>query len=309
MHRLSFHRGLLIRNSLAALFFLCSVAASGHAQTKHDLAYWRQIAKSKYAVPAGQNAFPLAQELVSLFASPDPELRDDLAYSILYSWIRKPELFTTPELVTLTAECQANLKRGIGERGTNSVLERSFSALGLSLLAKRDAKTPFLSDSQFHSLVDAAVSYLNAEQDLRGYDEKLGWIHATAHTADLLAELGDNPRLTRDEQGRTLSAIAQRLQTAPQVYTQGEQARLALTVLSIMRRPDFEAAAFNTWLDELQSADRSVWTTKPLSSETLAHFQNRTYMLDAIMGRMPLEPIPASLNGSREHILKLLSDR
>jgi len=297
----------MVRVLLAALL-LC-VVRPAHAESPHDRAFWQQIAKSHYAVPPGEASFPLAQELVGLFASPDPELRDDLAYSILYSWIQKPELFTKPELVTLTTECQDNLQRGLGEQGTNSVLQRSFSALGLSLFAKRDAKAPFLSDAQFHSLVDATVSYLNAEQDLRGYDAKLGWIHATAHTADLLAELGENPRLTRDEQGRILSAIAQRLQTAPQVYIQGEQSRLALAVLSIMRRPDFDTAAFNTWLDGLQAADRSVWSVKPLTPDALVHFQNRTYMLDAIMGRMPLEPIPATLNAPRDRILKMLEDR
>jgi hypothetical protein len=299
----------MLRNLLALLVLLLSAAFAAHAQTSHDPDFWRQIAKSHYAVPQGQNPFPLAQELVGLFSSPDPELRDDLAYSILYSWIRKPELFTPPELVTLTTECQTNLQHGLGEQGTNSVLQRSFSALGLSLLAKRDAKSPFLSDAQFHSLVVAAISYLTAEQDLRGYDAKLGWIHATAHTADLLAELGANPRLTRDEQIHILSAIAERLQTAPQVYIQGEQSRLALAVLSIMRRHDFDPATFNTWLDGLQSADRSVWTVKPLTPEALAHFQNRTYMLDAIVGRMPLEPIPPTLNQPRDRILEMLRDR
>lgn len=299
----------MLRILLVVTIVLACAARPMHAQSSHDRAFWQQIAKSQYAVPEGQSAFPLAQELVGLFASPDPELRDDLAYSILYSWIRKPELFTQSELVTLTGECQSNLQRGLGEQGTNSVLQRSFSALGLALLAKRDAKTAFLSDAQFHSLVDAAISYLNAEKDLRGYDEKLGWIHATAHTADLLAELGVNPRLTHDEQGRILRAVAERLRAAPQVYIQGEQARLALAVLSIMRRSDFDAAAFTTWLDELQTADRSVWTTKPLTAETLAHFQNRTYMLDAIVSRMPLEPIPASLTAPRDRILEMLRDR
>jgi hypothetical protein len=299
----------MLRNLLASLVLFLFASFAAQAQTSHDRAFWRQIAQSRYAVPTGQTPFPLAQELVGLFSSPDPELRDDLAYSILYSWIRRPELFTQSELITLTTECQANLQHGLGEQGTNSVLQRSFSALGLSLLAQRDTKAQFLSDAQFHSLVAAAVSYLTAEQDLRGYEAKLGWIHATAHTADLLAELAANPRLTRDEQSRILSAIAERLQTAPQAYIQGEQSRLALAVLSIMRRQDFDPTAFNSWLDGLQSADRTVWTVKPLTPLALAHFQNRTYMLDAVVGRMPLEPIPPTLNQPRDRILEMLRDR
>lgn len=70
------------------IFLFLTVATSSHtaspqASPSHDRQFWRDIAKNKYAVPQGQSPFILAQELSSYFASPDPELRDDLAYSIL----------------------------------------------------------------------------------------------------------------------------------------------------------------------------------------------------------------------------------
>jgi hypothetical protein len=297
--------------SLAVIFILVVVArlAGGQSSVEHDRSFWRQIAQAHYAVPPGQSAIGLAQELSGLLASPDPELRDDLAYSILDAWIRAPKVFSQSELVALASAWQASLVRGIGESGTNSVLQRSFSALCLASLAARDRETPFLADSQFHALLDAATTYLNAERDLRGFDANLGWIHATAHTADLLAELAANPRLTRDEQARILTAIARRLQTAPQVYTQGEQGRLAVAVLAIMKRTDFDAPAFETWLNGLQEADRGLWDLHPLPPEALAHYQNRTYMLEALIARMMLTPTPPSLTPSRDHLLQALQGR
>ena len=143
--------------------------------------------------PENQSAAALAQELSQLLASPDPELRDELAYSVLARWIARPNILQPPELRALADEWRANPKSGIGESGTNSVLKRSFSALCLSSIAEREVKTPFLSEQRYHQLLGDALTYLQSERDLRGYDAKLGWIHATAHTADLLQALASRP--------------------------------------------------------------------------------------------------------------------
>lgn len=162
------------------------------SQGNHGREFWRAIAKNHYAIPAGQEAFPLARELSSFLGSPDPELRDDLAYSMLAVWIIRQRKFSPEELVMLFEEWQRNLRVGIGETGTDSIFKRSFSALCLSSLAERDLKDPFLGEARFLTLLNAALTYLGDERDLRGFDAKKGWIHATAHTADLLAASAGN---------------------------------------------------------------------------------------------------------------------
>jgi len=290
-------------NRLTVLFVLMSTLLS--AQT-HDRAFWQAIGKNKYAVPEHQSADVLANELSSLLASPDPELRDDLAYSILARWIYRGYL-STPTLIQLTDSWRANLKDGLGETGTNTVLKRSFSALCLSSMAAREAKSPFMGPDRYHQLVAESVSYIQAERDLRGYDAQLHWIHATAHTADLLGALADNPMLTKEEQGAILSAIAARLATAPTIYTQGEQDRLAAAVTSIVRRPDFDATSFGAWLSAIENADRDVWTATTV--ESLAHYQNRTYMLQALAVHLALEPDSPRVVDYRQKVLAILHNR
>src|SRR5262249_59855992 len=129
-------------------------------------------------------ASSLAEELGRLFASPDPELRDDLAYSILTVWIARPGFLQSADLQALADEWSSNLKDGIGESGTDSVLKRSFSALCPASIGERDAKTPFLGEARYHQIVAAAVAYLQAERDLRGNDAGLRWCHTTAHASD-----------------------------------------------------------------------------------------------------------------------------
>src|SRR5262249_36526346 len=122
--------------AMSAMFGIFATAAN--AQEAHGKEYWRKIAANKYAVPEGEKAFALAKELGGHFKSSDSELRDELAYSILYMWIVEQKQFSGYELLSLEEEWRGNLKVGIGESGTDSVFGRSFSVLGLSLLAERE---------------------------------------------------------------------------------------------------------------------------------------------------------------------------
>ena len=291
-----------------AVLILSLLPGSLIAQTTHDQAFWQAIAKNHYAVPANQSAAVLAHELSQLLGSPDPQLRDDLAYSIFANWIARPNVLQPSELQALADEWRANMKIGIGESDTNSVLRRSFSALCLSMIAERDAKTPFLGEARYHQLLADALTYLQSERDLRGYDAKLGWIHANAHTADLLQALAANSLLTKEEESSILSAIGTRLSSAPQVYTQGEQDRMAAAVLAVIRRPSFDATAFESWLMRLQDEDKRVWAN-PLTPETLARYQNHTYFLQALAVRLSLEPDSSRTADFKTRVLGILRTR
>lgn len=293
------------------ILWLCTISVlcgSLFAQTAtHDREFWQQIAKNKYEVPPNESADALARELAGLVGSPDPELRDDLGYAILVRWIYRKNLLSTATLLSLTDEFRGNLADGIGENGTNSVLKRSFSALHLSEMATRDAKIPFMGAERYHKLVAEAISYLKAEQDLRGYDAKLHWIHATAHTADLLNALADNAMLTHEEAAVILTAIADRLKTAPSVYSQGEQNRLAAAIVSVVHRPDFDAAGFDAWLARIEDEDRDVWTSTTV--ESLARYQNHNYTLQALSVRLALEQDSPRMADFRHKVLDVLRKR
>jgi hypothetical protein len=124
---------------LAATISLAA-APVRHLQNEpaHNRQFWRDIAKNHYAIPQGQQVFSLVRELSGYLGSPDPELRDDLAYSILDVWIVYRNQLSASELNSLESEWETNLRAGIGETGTDSVFRRSFSALCLAALAERD---------------------------------------------------------------------------------------------------------------------------------------------------------------------------
>ena len=286
-------------------FLLLSMAVT--AQHPHDRAFWQGIVKNHYAVPEHESPDLLANELSSLLASPDPELRDDLAYSILAHWIYRPDVLQQSTLITLTDTWRANLKDGLGEMGTTSVLKRSFSALCLASMARREARAPFMGAERYHQLVHDGITYLQGERDLRGYDAQLHWIHATAHTADLLSGLAGSSHLTQEESAGILAAISTRLGTAPDVFTQGEQDRLAAAVLAVIRRSEFDATKFEQWLTAIQNDDRDVWTAT--TPERLAHYQNHTYLLQALFARLALEPDSPRIVEYKGKVLTVLKTR
>jgi len=67
---------------LVSIVLLAATLNSFAADSHHDRDFWRAIAKAHYAVPEHESADALSHELSTMLASPDPELRDDLAYSI-----------------------------------------------------------------------------------------------------------------------------------------------------------------------------------------------------------------------------------
>ena len=240
-------------HTIGLLLVLLSAGAAAAAPA-HDAAFWRAIARDHYTPPAGSDVPALAEELTGLLSSPDPELRDTIAYSSLASWIFQQKLLDAAALSGLGARLRANLTRGIGEHDTDGVFGRSFSALVLSVVVARDNADPFLDAGDWRAIEAAALGYLAAEQDVRGYDAATGWMHSAAHTADLLKFLGRSRYLDAAGQRRMLDAIARKLTDAPVVFTHGEDERFARAVLSLTSRKDFVEAAFTAWLQQTRPA-------------------------------------------------------
>jgi hypothetical protein len=224
----------------------------------HDKAFWHGVAAAKFAVPPGASLPALLDELTMLLGSPDPELRDDIAYTTLTQWIYRQRIVPVAERRRLLREWTANLTRGIGERGTPGVLRRSFSALALGPIAILDNEAPYLEQAEFDALLSAAIAYLKDERDVRGFDASAGWMHSVAHTGDLLKFLARSRHLRVEQQAAILNAISTKLRATETVLVDGEDERVARAVLSIAARDDFDAAGFTTWVASLAPPKRAA---------------------------------------------------
>jgi hypothetical protein len=269
---------------------LAVVAATLQPASGHDKAYWRAIAEAKYEVPPGTTASRLAPELIGSLGSVDPELRDDLALSILTSWIYQKKLLGPDDLRPMVHTLEGNLRNGIGETGTDGVLLRSFSALTLSVIAARDNEAPFLSAGEYATLLDDALTYFHDERDTRGFDAAKGWMHSAAHTSDLLKFLARNPRLPVAGQSRILSAMLTKNRDADAPFSQGEDERMARIAISLARRADFDRDGFRAWLTTAQSAAKFP---SPPAPDTLRSQQNVRHLLAALWTELSVDDRPS----------------
>ena len=281
--------------ALLALTVLAGAAAGAPAVKQRGKPFWLQLAKD-CDVPAGDSAFGLVSEAVSFLGSPDSAWRDDVGYGVLAACVYQKKLLKPEERRELVERLSANLRRGIGESSTDSALLRSFSALDLSLLAALESEEPALDPGGYRRLLDEALAYLRDERDLRGLDPRAGWIHATAHTADLLRFLARDPRFTPADQARLLDAAWSKT-TAPgtPVFTHAEDDRLAAALLSVVRRPDFDPAILDPWLARFVALERTVWEKAPPDPATLAASQNARNLLRSFYVLLSLpEPAPTT---------------
>jgi len=213
----------------------------------HPPEFWKAIAKAGFAPPADADLPALALELCDLFASPDPELRDDIGYSTFTAWVYQKKLLDAAALRPVTAKLLQNLRAEIGSTGTDAIFRRSFSALALGVVAARDNVDAILDERGFRELFDEALHYLDTETDIRGYDPVKGWMHSSAHTADLIKFLARSRYITTPDQVRVLDAIVRKM-TSSGIFVFGEDERHARAILSIINRKDFDRDGFAGWL-------------------------------------------------------------
>ncbi len=218
------------------------------ATTPRPREYWEEIIRRDHAVPQGTTALALARELTGFLGHADPLWRDEFGFSITAAWVQKG-LLGPEDLRALMPLWLEGLERA----GQEQALTRSFAALNLSLVAALEANRPFLTQEEFARLLSAALHELRTETDLRGWVPGIGWVHATAHSADLLRQLARSPRLAPADQEAILAGLADLLRRAYPVFNYGEPERLARIVVRLSQREDFALAAWQATAQRLAS--------------------------------------------------------
>ena len=291
----------MLSSALALLWFMSTqtdasttidyrVPSLSQSEPARGKEFWQTIAKDDYKPPKDESVLELSRSLTEMLGSPDPEMRDGIAYATFAHWIYQDRKLTSEDLRPLIAEWLGNLSKDVGSVGTDAVLRRSFSALVLSVVVARDNAAPFLEEDQFRAILRGAIAYADAEKDLRGYDPDRGWMHSAAHTADLLKFLGRNRYITKADQAAILDAISRKMRLADVVFTFGEDERMARAVLSIVARQDFDFQAFHEWLTNCKPIPPTA--ARP-SIADLRRYQNLKDMLaklEVLLAGLPPDP-------------------
>jgi hypothetical protein len=255
-----------------------------------DKGFWISISKNDYQIPKGYTLANLTEILFSYLASTDPDLRDEIAYTVYASWLKR-DMYLQEEVKSHVERLLSNLEKGIGETESDTVFLRAFSILLLAEIVHNDNKKPILEKDLIEGILDKGLWYLDAEKDPRGYDPVKGWAHALAHTADLLLVLARNRNIEGADLSRMLSAIsAKMIHSTAHLYIHGEDERLARAVLEILRRGLIPSGQVESWAKSMTQPDGKDWKGAYLDEERNCAFQNTRNLLRSVYLALIAQP-------------------
>lgn len=228
-----------------ALAFACPLAAWAQDTCPPegtDAGSLQLLKQQDFAVEDAATRNTLALRLLACLASPDPALRDGIAYEAITAWLRGKALEADTR-VRLRDDLYALLQAPDAEG-----FARPFAALVLSEVARTDRIEPWMTPAERTTMVEQAVAYLRSVQDYRGFDNAQGWRHGVAHGSDWLMQLALNPALERPQLESMLGAIAsQAVPESAHAYVFGEPGRLARPVLYIAKRGVLTDSDWSAW--------------------------------------------------------------
>lgn len=278
---------------IALMAVACTVPMLAREQGSKTRDEWVALAKGGFEVPPGRTAVDVLLEMNPLLSSPDPVLRDDVAYTAAERWILRDKRVDPAGLRRLLERWSTNLDAGLGEKGTDTVFGRSFSALSLSVVAAADLQSPFLEPAEVQAFFDRLLDYFAREQDLRGFDPARGWMHTVAHTSDALKFLARNPKLGPGVDQRLLAAVAAKIASADAVFAWGENDRMALALQSAVRRPDGSATALEQWTTRWVDAHRALWAKGPqVDPRAFVQVENVKQVMRSLHAALSMEATP-----------------
>ena len=283
-----------IATAIAVACWAAGAAMPASAQTR-TRADWVALATGGFVLPTGQTAMGLLIEMNPLLASPDPVLRDEVAYSAAERWIVRDKVVAPDDLRRLLALWGANLDDGLGTPGDDRVFKRSFSALCLSLIAAREVAAPFLGAAEDQQFFDRMLDYFARERDLRGYDATRGWMHTVAHTADAFKFLARTTSFAPANLGRLLDAVRAKIEAADGVFVWGENDRLAWALHAAVRRADADTAAFEAWTARWVEDHKALWAGGPqVDPVRFARLENAKQILRSLAAILSMERTPTA---------------
>jgi len=236
------------------------------------------LKNNNFAIQNQDTQQALALQLLSCLAHPDPVIRDEIAFSALSRWLRA-DSFNSTVYLTMFDKLINVLTNHVNDK---HAVYKPFAALVLSEVVRVDRKSPYLNDAQRSQVVNIISNYFIAIDDFRGFDEKVGWRHNIAHSADVMLQLALNSKTDKQQLDQLLTALASQINADGQhFYIYGEPKRIAMPVIYIFLRKLHSLAEWEVWLEGITSAPLTSWGDAYKSQKGLAKLHNTQNFLNA----------------------------
>jgi hypothetical protein len=236
-----------------------------------------KLAKNNFQ-PAEESSFlALIPEMLQHIGSLDSHLRDDLIYTAFATWVLKHKAIPKGDLhkIFQTVVSDAYMFKGIGEQGTDTVFQRSFSVLLLPILLIAHREDAYLTSEEVLEIKDKLIAFVKLEKDRRGYVEGKGWAHSMAHAADALDDIARCEEISKVELIELLDAIKSVVCEAGIGYAYGEEERSITPIIAILNRELVSNDEVKGWIESLAEV---VQTTDPVSNRIVMRTNVKNFL-------------------------------
>ncbi len=266
----------------AALLLAACATAPAQAQTACPPPGWDQarlaaLKAADFEIANRRERAAFAQAITACLASPDPALRDGIAFEALSHMLRARQLGVSTQTALIN-----NLLPRL-ESADPQGFERPFAALVLSELARAERLNSHFTDSMRADVLNRSIAYFVGVRDYRGFDNQEGWRHGVAHGSDLLLQLALNESHGREDLLRIRDAVATQIAPEGHFYIYGESERLARPILYMAQRGVFSAEEWSAWFARIAApAPLASWNEAFSSQAGLARKHNTAAFVQTI---------------------------
>lgn len=266
-----------MRGSVFALTFVALFQGQAHALPDDtcpppgwDTTRLEQLKASGFEIADSREREEFARAIMACLPSPDPFLRDGIAFEALTHMLRADQLGAGMR-IEMARELVARLSAEPGDG-----FERPFAALVLSEVVRADMISAYLPSGLRDEIVSAATAFMRNVDDYRGFEEGAGWRHGVAHGADLLMQLARNPQVSSPEQLAAIrDAVGAQLAPSGHSYVFGEPDRLMRPIIMLAQRGHFSESDWSEWFQSISSpAPFAAWGDVFQSKAGLAKLHN-----------------------------------
>ncbi|MEG0449027.1 MAG: DUF2785 domain-containing protein [Lysinibacillus sp.] len=183
-----------------------------------------------------ENGNSFLNQMLHHIGSADAELRDQLIYRTFVKLI-SDDLLAKEQMQFLFDEATNDkyLYNALGERNTDTVFTRSFSALLIANLLAKDIEAPSLDSAKLDNFFKKCGRYLLLEEDTRGFVDQKGWAHSFAHGADLAATSIRHPAFDVSKASAILHALKMSFWKGT-VFVDDEEERFTAIIEALLAR-------------------------------------------------------------------------
>lgn len=169
--------------------------------------------------------------------STDPELRDELIFSVMANWIYKG-VYTHEDIYKIaeTLVKDEYILNGLGQENDDSVFIRSASALQLWAIIVTQKEKNFLPFNLIGTIFEKVLRLLQEEMDYRTFVTDKGWANSLSHTANILLELVQLPEIKKPWILLILNSVCDKVLQPDFRFLGDEVEHLAAPVAEILLR-------------------------------------------------------------------------